>query len=308
MSLPASRTFETIALSVDDSILTLTLNRPDKLNAFTPLMMEEIISAFDIADTADEVRAIIVTGSGRAFCAGADLSGGETTFDVTAADLGDTPSPVGPDGAIDWSDERLRDTAGRVTLRIFDCLKPVIGAVNGPAVGVGATMLLPMDFRVASASARIGFLFTRRGLAPEGASAWFLPRIVGTARTLEWCLTGRIIDADEALAAGLVRSIHDDQDALLSAARALAREVSSGTSPVAVAVTRQLIWRGQAAADPFDVHEIDSQALFSRGLSADVREGIAAFLNKRTPAFPDVVSQDMPEFFPWWRKRTWRGH
>lgn len=295
--------YETLTTELTDGVMTITLNRPDKLNAFTPQMMDDIIAAFDATDADDAVRAVVVTGAGRAFCAGADLSAGERTFDLEAAAGGDA-SPVGPDGAVDWTDERLRDGAGRVTLRIFRSLKPVIGAINGAAVGVGATMLLPMDIRVASSAARVGFVFTRRGLAPEGAASWFLPRIVGLGQALEWCCSGRLFDAAEALEGGLVKALYAPDDLLLQA-QALARSLVEQSAPVAVALTRQMFWRCQAADDPFEAHRIDSRGVFARGRSADVREGVSAFLEKRPPVFPDKVSRDMPDFFPWWSERSW---
>ena len=287
--------FETILYGVEDDILTITLHRPDKLNAFTERMMQELIEAFDRADADDAVRAVIVTGAGRAFCAGADLSSGAKAFDRTARS--DLPPPDSPE--IDWSQEAIRDGGGRVSLRIFQCLKPVIAAVNGPAVGVGATMQLPMDIRLASETARFGFVFTRRGIVPEACSSWFLPRVVGIAQALEWTLTGRVFDAAEALAGGLVKQLYAP-DALLPAARALAREIADNTAPVSVALTRQMLWRMLGADHPMAGHKIESRGIISRGASADVREGVTSFLEKRQPVFPDKVSTDMPSYFPWW--------
>ena len=284
--------YETLLYEVSDHILTITLNRPDKLNAFTGTMMNELIAAFDAADADDDVRAIIVTGAGRAFCAGADLSSGGDTFDRKAPQnhpyleklrVGDV----------------YRDGGGTNTLRIYESLKPVIGAINGPAVGIGATIQLPMDMRLASTSARFGFVFARRGITLEAASSWFLPRLVGMQTALEWCMTGRVFDADEALARGLVRSVHAP-DELLPAARALAREIADNTAPVSVALTRQMLWRLSATEHPMYAHRIDSRAIQARGVSADVREGVGAFLEKRRAVFPDRVSGGMPGFFPWW--------
>ena len=287
--------FETILYGVEDGILTITLHRPDKLNAFTSRMMQELIEAFDRADADDAVRAVIVTGAGRAFCAGADLSAGAQAFDRTAR--GDLPPPDG--GPIDWSQEGMRDGGGRVSLRIFQCLKPVIAAVNGPAVGVGATMQLPMDVRLASETARFGFVFTRRGIVPEACSSWFLPRVVGISQALEWTLTGRVFDAAEALAGGLVRKVLPPDD-LLPAAKALAREIADNTAPVSVTLTRQMMWRMLGAEHPMAGHRIESRGIYARGASEDVREGVTSFLEKRRPAFPNKVSGDMPSYFPWW--------
>jgi len=293
---------ETITTDLDQGVLTVTLNRPERLNAFTAAMMNELIEAFDAADADDAVRAVIVTGAGRAFCAGADLGAGGKTFDFEARR--GVPIPTTEDGDIAWSDPAIRDGGGRVALRIFECLKPVIAAVNGPAVGVGATMLLPMDVRLASTAARFGFVFTRRGITPEACSSWFLPRVVGISRALEWTMTGRVFEADEALEGHLVRSLHAP-DALLPAARALAREIADHAAPVSVALARQMMWRMLGADHPMEAHKVDSRSIFARGRSADVREGVSAFLEKRSPQFGDRVSRDMPAFFPWWRERRY---
>ena len=293
--------YETLDYSVADQVLTLTLNRPHKLNAFTGTMMAELIDAFDHADADDEVRAVIVTGAGRAFCAGADLSLGASTFDY--AQRSDRPdkaaSPVGADGQVDWGHESVRDGGGRVTLRIFQSLKPVIGAINGAAVGIGATMLLPMDIRIASSAARFGFVFARRGIVPEACSSWFLPRVVGISQALEWTMTGRVFAADEALAGGLVRQVVAPE-ALLPTALALAREIADHSAPVSVALTRQMMWRMLGAEHPMQAHRIDSRAIYARGASADTKEGVSAFLEKRPAQFSDRVSSDMPPFVPWW--------
>jgi enoyl-CoA hydratase/carnithine racemase len=286
--------YETLLTDTRDGIMTLTLNRPERLNAFTDTMARELIAAFDEADADDAVRVVIVTGAGRAFCAGADLGSGGDTFDRAAHGRGDDPA-----------DPRNRDGGGTVTLRIFNCLKPVIAAVNGPAVGIGATMQLAMDIRLASETARFGFVFTRRGITPEAASAWFLPRIVGISQALEWCFTGRVFPAAEALAGGLVRSVHAPAD-LLPAATALAREIADNTAPVSVAMTRQMMWRLSAARDPMEAHRVDSRAIFERGASADAAEGVTSFLEKRPAAYPCRVSADMPRFFPWWEEEPWR--
>ena len=294
--------YETVRYEVDETILTITLNRPDKLNAFTTQMLHEMIDAFDRADKDDAIRAVIVTGAGRAFCAGADLSGGGATFD--RASRTDSPQiPLGPDGEPDLASDAARDGGGRLALRIFACLKPVIAAVNGPAVGVGATMLLPMDIRLASEEARFGFVFVRRGIVPEACSTWFLPRIVGVSQALEWTFTGRVFPAREALAARLVSAVHASGE-LLPAARALARQMTENAG-VSIALARQMFWHMLGADHPMEAHKIESRGIFTRGRSADVREGVTAFLEKRKPHFTDRVSRDMPPFFPWWQERRY---
>lgn len=285
--------FSTLLYDVSDGIATITLHRPAKLNAFTPQMRDDLVAAFDRTDADDAVRAVIVTGSGKAFCAGADLSEGAQTFDYEALESS-TPDPYKVDGV-------HRDGGGIVTLRIFNSLKPVIGAINGAAVGVGATMQLPMDIRLASTEARFGFVFARRGITPEAASSWFLPRLVGLQTALEWCYTGRVFSAQEALEGGLVRSLHAP-DELLAAARSLAREIADNAAPVAVATTRHMLWRLAAAEHPMMAHRVDSRIIQSRGQSDDVREGVNSFLEKRPALYPDRVSSDMPEPFPWWRE------
>jgi enoyl-CoA hydratase/carnithine racemase len=294
--------YETITTEVAEQILTLTLNRPDKLNAFNATMQRELIEAFDRADQDDEVRAIIVTGAGRAFCAGADLSSGADTFD---RDARRGPVKRHADGSVDYSDPLIRDGGGQVTLRIFKCLKPVIAAVNGPAVGIGVTMLLPMDIRIASVDARFGFVFSQRGIVPEAASSWFLPRIVGISQALEWCYTGRVFPAQEALAGRLVSQVVP-ADELLPRARALGREIAAKTAPVSVALIRQMMWRMLGADDPMEAHKVDSRGIYTRGRSADVREGVMAFLQKRPAEFTGKVSTDMPDYFPWWYERDYR--
>ena len=281
--------FTQILYEVRDGIATLTLNRPEKMNAFTVTMMQEMCAAFDLADADDTVRAVIVTGAGdRVFCAGADVTpdGGGQVF----ADAAPVES---------LSDERVRDSGGRLTLRIFQCKKPVIGAINGAAVGIGVTMQLAMDIRLASEKARFGFVFARRGIVPEAASSWFLPRLVGMQQALEWCMTGRVFGAEEALSGGLVRSVHAPED-LLPAAYALVREIADNTAPVSIALTRAMLWRLSAAEHPMAAHNIDSKAIYRRSRSGDAIEGIASFLEKRDPVYPDKVSTDMPDFFPWW--------
>ncbi|HSI19523.1 MAG TPA: enoyl-CoA hydratase-related protein [Sphingomonas sp.] len=287
--------FETILVDVTDGILTITLHRPDRMNAFTPVMMREMVAAFDQADADDAVRAVIVTGSGeRAFCAGADLGAGGATFDYKdRADRFDLGSPLREDGSVDLAHQGARDNGGRLTLRIFNCRKPVIGAINGAAVGIGATMLLPMDFRLASTTARFGFVFTRRGIVPEAASSWFLPRLVGIETALEWSYSGKVFGAEEAKSKRLVRSLHAPED-LLPAARALALELTADSAPVSIAITRQMMWRMLGAAHPMEAHRIDSRMIWARGASADAAEGIAAFLEKRAAVFGDSVGAGLP--------------
>jgi enoyl-CoA hydratase/carnithine racemase len=280
----------TIATELADRVLTITLDRPDRLNAFTVTMQRELCAAFDRVDEDPEVRAVIVTGRGRGFCAGADLESGGNTFDVEA---GSPATGSGGSGA-------HRDEGGLLTLRVFACTKPVIAAINGPAVGVGATMTLPMDLRLASESARIGFVFARRGLVPEAASSWFLPRVVGINTALEWTFTGRVFDAVEALERGLVRSLHAPDD-LLPAAQALAQEIATSTSAVSVSMTRQMLWRMLGEPHPMSAHRVDSNAIAALGRSADVREGVLSFLEKRPPQFTDQVPEDVPAPWPFWQ-------
>lgn len=288
--------YESIKYELAEQILTITLNRPEKLNVFTNAMRRELIDAFDRADEDDHIRAVIVTGEGRAFCAGADLAPGADSFDI---DVRRGSVKRLPDGMVDYSDPNVRDSGGQLTLRIFKCLKPVIAAVNGPAVGIGATMQLPMDIRVASEDARFGFVFSQRGIVPEAASSWFLPRIVGITSAIEWCVSGRIFSAQEALAGRLVSKVVPP-DQLLRTARALARDIAEKTPPVSVALIRQLMWRMLGASDPMEAHKIDSRVSYARGRSADAKEGVMAFLEKRPPVFKDKVSADMPDCFPWW--------
>jgi enoyl-CoA hydratase/carnithine racemase len=276
--------FEQITTEVSNSVLTITLNRPERLNAWTARMGLELGEAFDQADANDDVRAIIVTGAGRGFCAGADLATGGDTFDYRKRE----------------SDGPARDSGGQLTLRIFESSKPVIAAINGPAVGIGATMTLPMDVRLAADDARMGFVFARRGIIPEACSSWFLPRVVGISRAMEWVSTGRVFSAQEGLEGGLLRSLHPGAE-LLDAARALAREIAENTAPVSVAMARQLMWRMLGAEHPMLAHRADSRGMVSRGQSADAVEGITAFLEKRPAHFPDRVSDGLPEIMPGWR-------
>jgi enoyl-CoA hydratase/carnithine racemase len=275
--------YQQILYDVAEGIATITMNRPEQLNANTNRMIREMIEAFNETDADDAVRAVIVTGAGKAFSAGADLSGGAETFAKGGSD--------------ERVDEVVRDGGGMLTLRIFDSLKPVIAAINGAAVGVGITMTLPMDIRLVSTTARMGFVFSRRGIVPEACSSWFLPRIVGISKAAEWCYSGRVFDAQEAVAAGLARSVHEP-DELLDAARELAAEFTERTAPVSVALTRQMLWQMLTAPHPMDAHRVDSRGIQQRGRSADVREGVESFLAKRPPVFTDKVSSDLPDIFP----------
>jgi enoyl-CoA hydratase/carnithine racemase len=281
-----------IAYEVADHVATITLDRPDRLNAFTVRMQRELCAALDEVDADPEVRALVVTGRGRGFCAGADLGGGDASFDH-GSDL------AAASGVVREADGRHRDEGGLVALRFFECTKPVIGAINGAAVGVGVTMTLPFDVRLASSTAKIGFVFARRGLVPEACSSWFLPRIVGISRAMEWCTTGKVFGAEEALAGGLVRSVHEPDD-LLPAAQELAGEIASSTSAVSVTVTRALLWRMLGEPHPMAAHRVDSALIDELGAGADVREGVMSFLEKRSPAFPNQVPTDLPASYPWW--------
>jgi len=280
--------YEQIRYEAADGMATVTLHRPEKLNAVTIVMIGELIAAFDAADADDSVRAVIVTGAGRAFCAGADLSGGATTFDRTTD-----------------PDSEHRDGGGLVTLRIFDMKKPVIAAINGPAVGFGATVTLAMDIRIASSAARMGFVFSRRGVVPEACSTWFLPRLVGIQQAAEWVFTGRVFDAEEACRGGLVSRVVPPE-ALLPTARALAREIADNTSAISVALARQMMWKLLGADHPMEAHRLDSRGMDWTGRSADAREGVSAFLEKRPARFPLKPSRDMPPFYPWWTERSFK--
>ena len=277
--------FKEIQYEVADRVLTITLNRPERLNAFTPTMQSELIEALEHADADDGVSAIVVTGAGRGFCAGADLERGGSTFDWRERQA---------DGEVP------RDGGGQLTLRLFDSTKPVIAAINGPAVGVGITMTLAMDVRLAAEGAKIGFVFTRRGIVPEACSSWFLPRAVGISRAVEWTATGRVFPAEEGLEAGLFRSLHP-ADQVLPAARELAREIADNTAPVSVALARRMMWRMLGAPHPMEAHRADSRGMFARGQSDDAREGVTSFLEKRPPSFTDRVSDGLPDVFPGWQ-------
>jgi enoyl-CoA hydratase/carnithine racemase len=272
-----------ITYDLTDGVATITLNRPDRLNAFDRTMFTELVATFDATDADDDVRAVVVTGAGRAFCAGADLGSGADTF-RSEADIGEGPAP--------------RDSGGQLALRIFRSLKPVIAAINGPAVGVGASMTLPMDVRLLADDAKVGFVFAARGLVPDGAASWFLPKVVGISQALEWCLTGRVFPATEALAGGLVRSLHPAGD-VLPVAIDLAREMATKVAPVSAVITRRLLWDMLGADHPMDAHRIDSRAIYETGRMADAAEGITAFLEKRPARWSLRPSQDLPSWFPW---------
>jgi enoyl-CoA hydratase/carnithine racemase len=273
---------------VADGVATITLDRPERMNAFTPRMCRELLDALAAADSDDAVRVVIVTGAGRAFCAGADLGAGGATFDG---------GKQGSSATIDTH----RDEGGLVTLKIHESRKPVIGAINGSAVGVGITMTLPMDVRIAARGAKIGFVFARRGIVPEAASSWFLPRLVGIQRAAEWVYTGRVFRAEEeGLASGLFARVVEPEQ-VLPTALSLAREIADNTSAVSVALARQMLWRMLGAASPYEAHRIDSKAIFWMGRSPDAYEGVTSFLEKRAPRFAMKPSQDMPPFYPWWK-------
>jgi enoyl-CoA hydratase/carnithine racemase len=280
--------YSTILYDLEDNVLIITLNRPEILNAFNREMMTEMIDALDKADADDNVRAIIVTGAGRGFCAGADLSAGGNTFNAEARN--------------DRQDGLHRDGGGRLTLRIFECKKPIVAAINGAAVGIGATMTLPMDIRLCSTKAKFGFVFARRGIVPEACSSYFLPRVVGISQALEWCYSGRVFPGNEALAGGLVRSVHEPED-LLTAAKAIVREIADNTSSISVTLIRQMMWKMLGADHPMEAHKIDSRGIYFAGKAADAKEGVESFLQKRAAKFPLKVSEDMPEFYPWWEDR-----
>ena len=280
--------FQDILYEVSEGIATITLNRPDKLNAFTGRMMHEIIFALDITDADDDVKVVIFTGAGRAYCAGADLSSGGETFAKGGSDV-QTKQGV------------PRDGGGLVSLRIFNSKKPVIGVINGPAVGVGVTMTLPMDFRLASDTAKFGFVFAKRGIVPEACSSYFLPRLVGISQATEWVYTGRVFGADEALSGGLVRSVHSGDD-LMKTAREIAREIADNTAPVSVAMSRRMLWQMLGASHPMEAHRADSRGIMERGRSADSKEGVVSFLEKRSAVYPDKVSDGLPDIFPQWQE------
>ncbi|MFP5383987.1 MAG: crotonase/enoyl-CoA hydratase family protein [Gammaproteobacteria bacterium] len=282
----------TVKTCVADGVMTVTLNRPEKLNAFTVTMFQDLMQVADRIDQDDEVRVAIFTGEGRAFCAGADLASGENTFNYDAGG-----------GEIDWN--RVRDIGGILNLRLFRSRKPLIAAINGPAVGVGATMTLPMDIRLAADNAKMGFVFVRRGIVPDGAASWLLPKVVGLPQALEWTLSGRVFDANEALNGGLVRSLHKPED-LMPTAMSLAREIADNTSAISVALARQLLWNTSGKDHPVYANMYESRGLYHAGRSPDAMEGVMSFLQKRAPKYPGKVSTDMPPGFPWWDEPEYR--
>jgi enoyl-CoA hydratase/carnithine racemase len=282
----AAISYKTILYSVEDHVLTITLNRPEQLNAFNGDMFHELLAAFARSDADDEVKVVIITGAGRGFCAGADLSRGSETFEGHAEAI---------------KKAKRGDEGGELSRRIFNSLKPVIVAFNGPAVGVGLTFPLAADIRLATKNIKMGFVFASRGIIPEACSSWFLPRIVGISKALEWCYTARVFRSEEALAAGLVRSLHEPEE-LLPAARALAKEMVENSSAISNTVLRHMMWRMLGASHPIEAHRIDTLGIDQLGVSADAKEGIAAFLEKRKPAFPGKVSKDLPAYFPWWEE------
>lgn len=279
-----------IRYEVADGIATITLNRPDQLNAFTGTMMNELMDALDHTDADDNVRVVVITGAGRGFCAGADLSSGGATFAKGGSDVKTKVEGV------------TRDGGGMTSLRFYESDKPIIGAINGAAVGVGVTMTLPFDIRIASTNAKFGFVFARRGIVPEACSSWFLPRVVGISKAAEWVYTGRIFSAQEAFEAGLVRSVHEPDD-LLPAAYAIAREIADNTAPVSVSLSRHMLWRMLSADHPMEAHKVDSRGIAVRGPSADAIEGVTSFLEKRPANFPNKVSDGLPDIFPGWTDR-----
>ena len=294
--------YEFIRYEIAAGIATVTLNRPDVFNAMNPGMMSELLDVLDRTDRDDAVRVVVVTGEGKAFCGGADLSKGADIFDKnrTVAD-----SPIRADGTIDYLKESARDGGGRLALRIFASLKPVIAAINGAGVGVGASMVLPMDIRVASERARIGFVYARRGIVFECCSSWFLPRVVGIGRAMEWSLSGRVMPAQELKDGGLVHHVVPHEQ-LLPKAYEIGREIADNTAPVSIALMRQMAWRSLGMEHPMEAHRWESRGICSRGQSADAKEGVASFKEKRPPHFPCTVSRDMPDYFPWWEEPTYR--
>ena len=295
--------FETLRYEIEDQVLTLTMNRPERLNAFNSRMQGEFLEALEHADADDEVRAVIVTGEGRGFCAGADLGKGADTFNYDNQTEEAKAERASSEGRQEGSNAWLRDGGGLLSLRIYEFNKPIIAAINGPAVGVGVTMTLPMDIRIASTQARMGFVFSRRGIVPEACSSYFLPRIVGVSKALEWAYSGKVFDAEEALKGGLIRSLHEPED-LLPSAREIASEIVENTSAISVTMIRHRMGKMLGADHPMEAHKVDSRGIFHLGRGADAREGVVSFLEKRSPDFTSKPSQDMPEFFPWWEERN----
>nr|WP_231377799.1 crotonase/enoyl-CoA hydratase family protein [Sphingobium sp. JAI105] len=294
--------FQHILYDVTDGIATITLNRPEVFNAFNGVLRLEVTAALDLVDQDDNVGAVIITGAGKAFCGGADVSKGASIFDKDNKPGG---TAMRDDGTFDYSHPAARDGGGIMALRIYNCLKPVIGAINGAAAGVGASMTLPMDICIGSDKARMGFVYARRGIVHECCSSWFLPRVVGISRALQWSFSGRVVPAQELLAAGLLSEVVAPEE-LLPRAREIAREIIDNTSPVSIALMRQMLWRGLGMSHPMEAHEVESRGICSRGRSPDAKEGVRSFLEKRPPEFPGKVSTDMPDYFPWWEEPTYK--
>ena len=298
-------TYETIRYDVADGIATITMNRPEVFNAMNPLMMHELIAVFDETDRDDAVRAVIITGEGKAFCGGADLSKGADIFNKDKNASQEKESIYREDGSIDYSRDAARDGGGKLALRIFASLKPVIGAINGAGVGIGASMTLPMDIRIGSEKARLGFVYARRGIVFECCSSWFLPRVVGIARALECSFSGRVMNADELEAGGLLNYVVPHEE-LLVKAREIAREIADNTAPVSIALMRQMAWRSLGMDHPMEAHRWESRGITTRGKTPDAKEGVLSFKEKRLPQFPCKVSTDMPDYFPWWDEPKYR--
>ncbi len=286
--------FEFIRYELADRVATITLDRPEKLNAINGAMVRELIAAFEAADADDEVRAVIVTGAGRAFCAGADLSRGAESFVAPGSD-----AAAGPGGAVDYSNEAIREVGGKLALVLYNLRKPVIAAINGAAAGLGATLILPMDIRICAEEAKFGFVFARRGMVLETAASFFLPRIAGISKSLEWCMSGRMVSSAEALEHGLVTLVLPQAE-LLAEANRVARDIADNAAPVSVALVRQMLWRGLGMTHPMEAHRVESRGMYVRARASDASEGVKSFLEKRPPAFPDKISRDMPDFYPWW--------
>ena len=287
--------YETVRYELADRVATIWLNRPDKLNAVNGTLVRELMAALEAADADDEVRAVIVTGAGRAFCAGADLSRGADSFKSPGA------APESEAGEADLGDKRNQELGGLLAMLLYNLRKPVIGAINGAAAGMGATMVLPMDIRICAEEAKFGFVFARRAMTLETGASFFLPRIVGISKALEWCLSGRMVFAAEALEHGLVNAVVP-QDQLLAEARRIARDIADNAAPVSVALIRQMLWKGLGMSHPMEASRIESRGMYVRARDKDAKEGVMSFLEKRLPDFPDKVSRDMPDFYPWWEE------
>ena len=282
---------DTVDLEITEGLGIITLSRPDQMNAFTPAMGEEVAACFDETDRNPDVRAVVFTGAGKAFCAGADLSAGAEAFALV--------QHARQAGEFDDKDPKWRDTGGLMNLRVFDSEKPVVAAINGAAVGIGATVILPMDARVALAGAKFAIPFTKRGIAWDGCASWFLPRLVGIETALDWGLSGRTFLAEEALETKLVSELADTPEQVVEKAVARAHALTADAAPVSVAINRRLVWRMLGASHPMEAHRIESRAILHRGASADAKEGVMSFLEKRPPEFPGQVPEDYPPGWPW---------